>query len=134
VAVSHFGLEAEVARIPPHRLRIAVQNATGEPGMARRMVQELVRQGYVHAFAVEDSTQVLQQTEILAQSGDREGAKQIRAAIGLGEVRVESTGVLNSDVTIRIGQDWAQQLALDEALRAADANGQTQAPPGAAQL
>jgi hypothetical protein len=83
---------------------------------------------------VEDSTQVLQQTEILAQSGDREGAKQIRAAIGLGEVRVESTGVLNSDVTIRVGQDWAQQLALDEALRAADANGQTQAPPGAAQL
>ncbi|MGY4589719.1 polyisoprenyl-teichoic acid--peptidoglycan teichoic acid transferase [Thermostichus sp. MS-CIW-40] len=134
VAVSHFGLEAEVARIPPHRLRIAVQNATGEPGMARRMVQELVRQGYVHAFAVEDSTQVLQQTEILAQSGDREGAKQIRAAIGLGEVRVESTGVLNSDVTIRIGQDWAQQLALDEALRTTDGNGQAQAPPGAAQL
>jgi hypothetical protein len=134
VAVSHFGLEAEVARIPPHRLRIAVQNATGEPGMARRMVQELVRQGYAHAFAVEDSTQVLQQTEILAQSGDREGAKQIRAAIGLGEVRVESTGVLNSDVTIRVGQDWAQQLALDEALRTTDGNGQAQAPPGAAQL
>ena len=102
--------------------------------MARRMVQELVRQGYVHAFAVEDSTQVLQQTEILAQSGDREGAKQIRAAVGLGEMRVESTGVLNSDVTIRIGQDWAQQLALDEALRTTDGNGQAQAPPGAAQL
>jgi hypothetical protein len=77
------------------------------------MVQELVRQGYVHAFAVEDSTQVLQQTEILAQSGDREGAKQVRAALGLGELRVESTGVLNSDITIRIGQDWAQQLTLD---------------------
>lgn len=113
VAVSHFGLEAEVARIPPQRLRIAVQNATGKPGMARRMVQELVRQGYTQVFAVEDSPQVLPQTEILAQSGDREGAKQVRAALGLGELRVESTGVLNSDITIRIGQDWAQQLTLD---------------------
>ncbi|MFS8814730.1 LCP family protein [Synechococcus sp. R60.4] len=113
VVVSHFGLEAEVARIPPQRLRIAVQNATGKPGMARRMVQELVRQGYTQVFAVEDSPQVLPQTEILAQSGDREGAKQVRAALGLGELRVESTGVLNSDITIRIGQDWAQQLTLD---------------------
>jgi len=113
VAVAHFGLEAEVARIPPHRLRIAVQNATGKPGMARRMVQELLRQGYTQAFAVEDSPQVLWQTEILAQSGDREGAKQVRAALGLGELRVESTGVLNSDITIRVGQDWAHQLTLD---------------------
>jgi len=32
--------------------------------------------------------------------------------MGLGEVRVESTGVLNSDVTIRLGQDWVEQLTL----------------------
>jgi len=55
---------------------------------------------------------VLPRTEILAQSGDREGARQVRAAIGLGELRVESTGVLNSDVTIRLGRDWVEQLAL----------------------
>ncbi|MFT0794978.1 LCP family protein [Synechococcus sp. H70.1] len=113
VAATHFGLEAEVAPIPPQHLRIAVQNATGKPGMARRMVQELIRQGYTQAFAVEDSPQVLPHTEILAQSGDREGAMQVRAAIGLGELRVESTGVLNSDITIRLGQDWAEQLALE---------------------
>jgi LCP family protein required for cell wall assembly len=112
VAAAHFGLEAEVTPIPPQHLRIAVQNATGKPGMARRMVQELVRQGYAQAFAVEDSPRVLPRTEILAQSGDREGAKQVRAAIGLGELRVESTGVLNSDVTIRLGQDWVEQLTL----------------------
>ncbi len=113
VAAAHFGLEAEVVPIPPQRLRIAVQNATGKPGMARRMVQELLRQGYTQAFAVEDSPQVLNQTEILAQSGDREGAKQVRAALGLGELRVESTGVLNSDITIRVGQDWVHRLTLD---------------------
>lgn len=112
VAAAHFGLEAEVTPIPPQHLRIAVQNATGKPGMARRMVQELVRQGYAQAFAVEDSPRVLPRTEILAQSGDREGAKQVRAAIGLGELRVESTGVLNSDVTIRLGRDWVEQLTL----------------------
>jgi LCP family protein required for cell wall assembly len=112
VAAAHFGLEAEVTPIPPQHLRIAVQNATGKPGMARRMVQELVRQGYAQAFAVEDSPRVLPRTEILAQSGDREGARQVRAAIGLGELRVESTGVLNSDVTIRLGQDWVEQLTL----------------------
>lgn len=126
VAAAHFELETEIASIPPQRLRIAVQNATGEQGMARRMVQELARQGFTQAFAVEDSTQVLRQTEILAQSGDRDGAKQIRTAIGLGEMRVESTGILNSDITIRVGQDWAQQITLDI--------DQAQALPGAAQL
>ncbi|MGQ9837079.1 MAG: LCP family protein [Cyanobacteriota bacterium] len=115
VAVSHFGLEAAVAPILPQRLRIAVQNATGEQGMARRMVQQLARQGFSQAFAVEDSTQILPHTEILAQSGDREGAKQVRAAVSLGEIRVESTGILSSDITIRIGQDWVQQLKIDQA-------------------
>jgi hypothetical protein len=48
----------------------------------------------------------------LPKVGIGRGLSRVRAAIGLGELRVESTGVLNSDVTIRLGQDWVEQLTL----------------------
>jgi len=30
--------------------------------------------------------------------------------LGIGEVLVESTGALNSDITIQLGEDWNQGL------------------------
>jgi hypothetical protein len=42
----------------------------------------------------------------VAQQGDNLSAAQVRADLGIGEVVVESTGVLNSDITIQLGQDW----------------------------
>jgi hypothetical protein len=53
--------------------------------------------------------QPLEVTRIVAQDGDIEGAEAIRDALGFGEVVVESTGYLQSDVTIQVGQDWIEQ-------------------------
>ena len=33
-------------------------------------------------------------------------AARLRSELGVGEVIVESTGVLSSDITIQVGQDW----------------------------
>ncbi|GAB4215013.1 MAG: LCP family protein [Synechococcales cyanobacterium] len=97
---------ATPAPIPAHRLRIAVQNASGTEGMARQVVQYLRQQGFPNSFTVEDYSQVLPTTTILAQQGDPDAAEQIKAALQVGTVRIQSTGILNTDVTIQVGQDW----------------------------
>jgi hypothetical protein len=37
-------------------------------------------------------------------------AEMVQRFLAIGEARVESTGALNSDITIQLGQDWAQGL------------------------
>jgi hypothetical protein len=41
----------------------------------------------------------------------------MRQALGFGEVRVESTGVLRSDLTIQLGQDWLHRAGTGPAMR-----------------
>ncbi|MFN5593545.1 MAG: LytR C-terminal domain-containing protein, partial [Aphanizomenon sp.] len=40
--------------------------------------------------------------------GDGDSAESIRSLLGFGEVRVESTGNISSDITIQVGKDWLQ--------------------------
>lgn len=49
---------------------------------------------------------------IVAQKGDHVNAEAICEVLGLGKVRVESTGNLYSDITIQLGQDWLKQQKL----------------------
>ncbi|NJL99427.1 MAG: LCP family protein [Synechococcaceae cyanobacterium RM1_1_27] len=109
VAVNHFGAlptQGGVESPPPSRLRIAVQNATGEVGMARRFSQTLVGQGFGYVFPIVDDPRVLPTTQIIAQQGDSRSAYEMQALLGFGEVKVESTGALESDITVRVGRDW----------------------------
>jgi hypothetical protein len=50
----------------------------------------------------------------VAQKGDTMSARALQATLGVGEVLVESTGSLESDVTIQVGEDWQNYLAVDE--------------------
>jgi hypothetical protein len=52
----------------------------------------------------------LTSTRIIAQTGNDGSAIALRADLGLGEVLVESTGILGSDITIVVGRDWQQEL------------------------
>lgn len=111
VAVNYFDaspINGLIESPPPAQLKIAVQNASGQPGIARRLTQDLQEKGFLQVFPIEDDPLVLTETEIIAQRGDTQGAEEIRATLGLGSVRVESTGAIESDVTIRVGQDWVQ--------------------------
>jgi hypothetical protein len=64
--------------------------------------------GFNHVYVIQDWSTTLENTEIIAQKGDLEGAKTISGVVGLGRVFSESTGHLESDVTLRVGRDWLE--------------------------
>ncbi len=95
-------------------IRIAIQNTLENGSAARRLLDNLKKAGYNSAYLSKSLPETLDVTEIIAQAGDDLTAKKIRAQLRIGEVLVESTGVLNSDITIKVGQDWEDYLAIDE--------------------
>ncbi len=100
-------------------LRIAVQDSTGdEKTNLQPLIRTLEKAGYRNVYIAKHSGEPLQVTHVVAQQGDNSSAETVRDAIGFGEVRVESTGNIGSDVSIQIGKDWAQQLnSLEESLK-----------------
>ena len=97
------------------RLKIMIQDSTDNPEAAQAMVKYLQDLGYRRVFVSQrDYSQPLTQTKIVAQNGDDVSAAEIRANLGLGEVLVESTGIIGSDITIQLGQDWIQNQIIRE--------------------
>lgn len=95
---------------PIAELRIAVQNATNTNGMARKMRNYLVKQGYTNAYIGDDSHEKLSETEIIVQKGDFPSAKTLKSQLGIGTVEASSIGALDSDITVRVGEDAIQFL------------------------
>lgn len=91
-------------------LRIALQNASGSSDAAQDMADFLVHHGYTNVIISNEWYQQTPETEIVAQQGDIGAAQMIRSVLGMGRVSANSTGVLSSDITIRIGRDWAAVL------------------------
>ena len=110
----HFDVEDESyaskysdSGISNSRLRIAVQYNENNQEQAQQMVQYLQKSGYNRTFLYWESyTEPLNQTKIVAQKGDHLSAFQVLHDLGVGEVFVESTGVLASDITIQVADDW----------------------------
>lgn len=87
-------------------LKIAIQNSTDNPEAIATLKQILREQGYGNFFIGDSVTHPLGETRIIAQRGDRNGATELQYDLGMGEILVESTGELNSDITIQLGNDW----------------------------
>lgn len=103
----------EIASQPDfNHLRIAVQNATGEPELGRRVADYLVEQGFDNVYVVQDWPDAQSQTQIIAQRGDLQGAAMLENILGLGQVIPASTGDLESDLTVRVGVDWLDQSGI----------------------
>jgi hypothetical protein len=93
----------------PQSLRVAIQDSLSQPEGTKKATTTLSKAGYSQVFPASDRwTKPLPKTQIIAQNGDRETAEKVREALGLGEVLVESTGDLESDITVRVGKDWLQ--------------------------
>ncbi len=90
----------------PGVLRVAIQDSTGRSRSVDNLLDVLYEEGYGNVYIDRPWSEPLEQTYIIAQQGDIEAAEAVQAALGLGEIRVESTGELQSDITIRIGEDW----------------------------
>ncbi|MEI6445730.1 MAG: LCP family protein [Nostocales cyanobacterium ELA583] len=108
----HFGLEAkttETSFSDPSRLRVAIQDSTGgDRSQLRPLIKTLEKAGYTNIFFSKPWGQLLETTHIVAQQGDGDSAESVRSLLGFGEVRVESTGNISSDITIQVGKDWLQ--------------------------
>lgn len=89
--------------------KIAIKDSTGDSQSVNYLVRKLRKAGYRNVKVTEPWTETLSETRIVAQKGDSKAAEAISQALEFGEVRVESTGYLNSDITIFIGTDWVQQ-------------------------
>ncbi|MEB3358198.1 MAG: LCP family protein [Synechococcales bacterium] len=96
--------------IDPGYLSIAIQDTTDDEDAVDALIERLNEAGYRNVYVGRDWEQPLSETRIIAQQGDVGSAAAVRAALGFGEVLNESTGVLQSDVTIRLGDDWQTQL------------------------
>ncbi|MEH2296383.1 LCP family protein [Nostoc sp.] len=115
----HFGLESEQEHLAtttdPRSLRVAIQDSTGgDRSNLRPLIRALEKSGYSNIYVAKAWGEPLDVTHIVAQQGDGDSAESIRNTLGFGEVRVESTGNLGSDISIQVGQDWLQQKSILE--------------------
>ncbi len=117
MVAQHFdvGLENLRERDPAY-LRVAIQDSIGDAETVRALVKSLREFGYRNVYIDKPWPTPLLSTRIIAQQGDGDGAEAIRSSLGFGEVRVESTGNLGSDITIQLGKDWIRHQAQIESL------------------
>jgi len=87
-------------------LKIAIQNASSKPDAANQLRLYLTKRGFVNVYVSSDWSDKQSQTQIIAQQGDLGGAATLKRLLGLGRVEADSTGDLESDLTIRLGNDW----------------------------
>jgi polyisoprenyl-teichoic acid--peptidoglycan teichoic acid transferase len=92
------------------RMRIAVQDSTQDQQSLQSALDILREAGYTRVFATQNWQDPLAKTRVIAQSGDDQAAKEVKSILGVGEVVVESTGYLQSDITVQIGRDWEKKI------------------------
>ncbi len=109
----YFGNSStSIAAAPsPSSIKIAVQDSTRRANAAQSLINTLRKAGYSNTSVDVPYSEPLRVTRIVAQQGDEQGAEAIRRSLGFGEVRIESTGELTSDITIQLGEDWLQKLS-----------------------
>jgi hypothetical protein len=73
-------------------------------------MQTLRDSGYANLHLDNGLREPLPISRIVAQRGDMATAEILQRFLGVGEARVESTGDLDSDITIQMGEDWVTGL------------------------
>lgn len=111
-----YGTRQVAASEDPQYLRIAIQDSTGDAIAVDSLVQTLYDSGYYNVYIENDWNEELPVTRVVAQNGDLASAETLQRFLGVGEVRVESTGILDSDITIRLGRDWLDEYGTSSSL------------------
>ncbi|MEM9244207.1 MAG: LCP family protein [Cyanobacteria bacterium P01_F01_bin.153] len=111
VMAEHFDFgELDIeGRKSAFRSRIVIQDSTGDREAVQRLIAQLQVAGFRRVQRPREWSEPLTTSRIVAQNGDAIAAKAVQAAMGVGEVRVDSTGYLESDITIQLGRDWLEQ-------------------------
>jgi LCP family protein required for cell wall assembly len=118
VMQEYFDLKTgTISKRSPQHLRVAIQNATDNPDLTHRIVNYLASHNIHNVHLLQDSLQLLPETEIIVQQGDLEAAKTLKSVLGTGRVEASSTGDLDSDLTIRVGGDIQSIMMSDSFLK-----------------
>ena len=94
---------------PEHRVTVEVLNGTKRAGVARAATRMLRRRGldvvfYGNAEAAVDSTRVI------VRRGDSANGRDVRQAIGVGQVVVEPDTLRRVDVSVILGPDFKPKV------------------------
>jgi polyisoprenyl-teichoic acid--peptidoglycan teichoic acid transferase len=92
-------------------LRIKIRDTSHFPDATARLVKRLNKAGYQNV-QIDNTLKIkedLTTSAFIAQKGNPEVAEGLSQLLGFGEVRVDSSGSLYSDVTIELGRDWVQK-------------------------
>lgn len=100
--------------LDPGMVRVVIQDSTQQPQVTKSLISTLMHSGYRQIEQGEPWSEPLQVTRIIAQQGDSAIAESLRQHLGFGEVRIDSTGVLGSDVTIQLGTDGFKLLGTSQ--------------------
>jgi polyisoprenyl-teichoic acid--peptidoglycan teichoic acid transferase len=94
----------------PTQLKIAVQNASNNPKTAKSVAEFLRKKGFYNVSVVKDWPDKQRQSQIIVQQGDLEAANSLQKVFGNGKIEAASIGEIDSDLTIRIGEDWVNRF------------------------
>jgi LCP family protein required for cell wall assembly len=101
--------EVDPSTIDPKRARIVIQDSTNSPAYVQQLVAKLQREGYSNVHIDKPLQPPLRETQVIAQKGEPILAEMLVKTLGFGDSRVEVSGNFYSDVTIKLGIDWAQR-------------------------
>lgn len=91
-------------------IRLAVINGTIDETKVSRAASFLTKRGfgktYVTHHEIDSGNFPVKITKIIAQKGNVEAANAVKDTLGFGEVEVNSTGDIASDITVVVGEDW----------------------------
>ncbi|MCT7991146.1 LCP family protein [Laspinema olomoucense] len=89
----------------PRTLKIALQNASGNPLILGQMLAELKSRGYRNVYPISDWPDPQRQTQIIIQTGDITAATTLKTLLPTAQFQSSSLGDLKSEITLRIGED-----------------------------
>lgn len=101
------GTQRDRATTPksPKTLKIALQNASGNPLILGQILAELKSRGYRNVYPVSDWPDPQRHTQIIIQTGDIPAATTLQTLLPTAHLQSSSLGDLESEITLRIGED-----------------------------
>ncbi|MEO0687046.1 MAG: LytR C-terminal domain-containing protein, partial [Cyanobacteria bacterium J06649_11] len=93
---------------PLTSLKIAIQNTGDRPEQTQKVIEILKKQGFTKVNAIPNWADKRAKSEIIVQKGNKAAAEELQQILGINYIDVSATGDLESDLTIRIGDDWEQ--------------------------
>jgi polyisoprenyl-teichoic acid--peptidoglycan teichoic acid transferase len=104
--------EVDNTPIAPQRLRVKVQDTGYYPDATQRFIKRLEKEGYKNVHLDKDPKALkenLETTKIIIQHGGSVNGDEMKQKLSFGEVEVGTSGDIYSDITIKLGKDWAQK-------------------------